>query len=77
MLKLLGVYKNGNYTVKVLSDGTKIRETLEDEFIPSFAENCDCNCHAGGLKAFFFKLGNFFAKLFNPAKKICACGMKH
>ena len=41
------------------------------------AENCDCNCHAGGLKAFFFKLGNFFAKLFNPAKKICACGMKH
>lgn len=42
MLKILGVYKNGNYTVKVLSDGTKIRETLEDEFIPSFAENCDC-----------------------------------
>ncbi|MDD5980163.1 MAG: hypothetical protein PUC23_03525 [bacterium] len=42
MLRLLGVYKNGNYTVKVLSDGTKIRETLEDEFIPSFAENCDC-----------------------------------
>lgn len=42
MLKLLGVYNNGNYTVKVLSDGTKIRETLEDEFIPSFAENCDC-----------------------------------
>lgn len=42
MLKLLGVYKNGNYTVKILNDGTKIRETLEDEFIPSFAENCDC-----------------------------------
>lgn len=42
MSKLLGVYKNGNYTVKVLSDGTKIRETLEDEFLPSFAENCDC-----------------------------------
>ena len=42
MLKLLGVYKNGNYAVKVLSDGTKIRETLEDEFVPSFAENCDC-----------------------------------
>lgn len=41
MLKLLGVYKNGNYTVKILSDGTKIRETNDDEFIPSFAENCD------------------------------------
>ena len=41
MLKLLGEYKNGNYTVKILSDGTKIRETEDDEFIPSFAENCD------------------------------------
>lgn len=40
-MKLLGVYKNGNYTVKVLSDGTKIRETEEDNFIPAFAENCD------------------------------------
>ena len=41
MLKLLGAYKNGNYTVKILSDGTKIRETDDNEFIPSFAENCD------------------------------------
>lgn len=41
-LKLLGAYKNGNYTVKILADGTKIRETSEDEFIPAFAENCDC-----------------------------------
>ena len=41
MLNLLGVYKNGNYSVKILSDGTKIRETDDDEFIPSFAENCD------------------------------------
>ena len=41
MNRLLGVYKNGNYTVKILSDGTKIRETEEDDFIPAFAENCD------------------------------------
>ena len=41
MNRLLGVYKNGNYTVKLLVDGTKIRETEEDEFIPAFAENCD------------------------------------
>lgn len=40
-------------------------------------EPCPCNCHAGGIKAFFFKLINFFAKLFNPAKRICACGVKH
>lgn len=41
------------------------------------AKDCTCNCHAGGIKAFFFKLINFFAKLFNPAKRICACGVKH
>ena len=41
MDRLLGAYKNGNYTVKILTDGTKIRETKEDNFIPSFAENCD------------------------------------
>lgn len=41
MLKLLGAYKNGNYSVKILSDGTKIRETDDNEFIPTFAENCD------------------------------------
>ena len=36
-------YKNGTYLVRFnLSDGTKIRETEEDEFIPAFAENCDC-----------------------------------
>ena len=39
---ILGVYKNGNYICSIFSDGTKIRETNEDEFIPSFAENCDC-----------------------------------
>lgn len=41
------------------------------------ADDCDCNCHAGGIKAFFFKLINFFAKLFNPAKRVCECGAKH
>lgn len=41
MNRLLGVYKNGNYVVKILSDGTKIRETEEDDFIPASAENCD------------------------------------
>ena len=35
-------YKNGNYNVKFnLDDGTKIRETDEDKFIASFAENSD------------------------------------
>ena len=34
-------YKNGNYTVTIFNDGTKIRQTMDDEFTPSFAENCD------------------------------------
>ena len=40
-MNIIGKYKNGNYAVTLLSDGTKIRETNDDEFIPSFAENCD------------------------------------
>lgn len=37
------VYKNGNYMVMInTQDGTKIRRTNDDKFIPSFAENCDC-----------------------------------
>lgn len=37
------VYKNGNYMVMInTKDGTKIRRTNDDKFIPSFAENCDC-----------------------------------
>ena len=37
----MSIYKNGNYTVIILNDGTKIRQTNDDKFIPSFAENCD------------------------------------
>lgn len=40
-MKLLGRYKNGNYITTIFSDGTKIRQTKDDEFKPSFAENCD------------------------------------
>lgn len=40
-MELLGRYKNGNFVTTILSDGTKIRETEDDEFIPSFAENMD------------------------------------
>jgi len=41
MIKLLGRYKNGNYTVRIYEDGTKIRKTEANEFIPEFAENID------------------------------------
>ena len=40
-MKILGKYKNGNYQVMLLSDGTKIRETEDDEFIPDHAESMD------------------------------------
>ena len=57
-MRLLGGYRNGNFTTKIFSDGTKIRETEEDAFVPLFAENMDikiCNycdigcpmCHEG------------------------------
>lgn len=39
--KVLGRYKNGNYIVTLLNDGTKIRFSKDDEFHPAFAENCD------------------------------------
>jgi len=41
--QLLYEYKNGNYTVRLYSDGTKIRTTMEDDFVPSFPESMDIN----------------------------------
>lgn len=40
-MKLLAKYQNGNLTTSIYDDGTRIRETDDDEFIPSFAENVD------------------------------------
>lgn len=40
-MNIIGKYKNGNYVVTLLSDGTKIRETNDNEFIPSFSEGID------------------------------------
>lgn len=61
-MKLIGRYKNGNIRTAIFSDGTKIRETDDDEFIPAFAENMDikisnyCDmgctfCHEGSSKS--------------------------
>lgn len=40
-MNIIGRYKNGNYSVALFSDGTKIRENDLDFFEPAFAENCD------------------------------------
>lgn len=41
MNNMIGNYQNGNYNVSIYSDGTKIRETEEDEFIATFPECMD------------------------------------
>ena len=40
-MKILGTYKNGNYLVGIFDDGTKVRTTKENEFIPEFPECMD------------------------------------
>ena len=52
-MNLIGFYKNGNFTTKIFSDGTKVRETEDNVFIPAFAENMDIkitNCCDMGCK---------------------------
>lgn len=41
MPKLLAKYQNGNYTVRLYSDGTKIRYNDLDNLTPEFAESMD------------------------------------
>lgn len=51
-MKLLGSYKNGNILTMIFDDGTKVRKTKDDDFVPDYAENmdikicdfCDLNC---------------------------------
>lgn len=40
---LIGEYDNGNYHVSLYDDGTKIRQTEYDNFIPEFPESIDMN----------------------------------
>lgn len=40
-INVIGRYRNGNYNVTIFSDGTKIRETDEDNFISAYPENID------------------------------------
>lgn len=42
MSKLLTKHKNGNYIVRLYDDGTKIKTTKDNEFIPEFPECIDC-----------------------------------
>ena len=50
--ELLDIYKNGNYIVRIYSDGTKIKSSKDDKFIADFPDSidlkitnyCDLNC---------------------------------
>lgn len=50
-MNLLNKYSNGNYSVSIFDDGTKIRETESENFIAEFPENIDIKitnyCDAG------------------------------
>ena len=85
--KKIGSYVNGNYTTTIYDDGTRIRETEEDEFVPAFAENCDikitdsCNmgcsfCHEGSTPQ--GKHGDIlnpkFLKTFHPYQELSLGG---
>lgn len=56
------------------------KDVTVDELEPSDKPEekpCDCDCHAGGIKEFFFKFINFFAKIFDKSKRTCKCGKSH
>lgn len=56
LIKKLYEYENGNYTTKIFSDGTKIRETNEDDLVASFPDNMDVKitnwCDMGSICGF-------------------------
>lgn len=77
------VFETDHFSEYVIVDeSSKIEEPIvpDEPTVPEepsdSTDNCSCNCHAGGIKAFFFKLLNFFQKLFGM-NKVCACGVKH
>lgn len=86
-MELLGIYKNGNFTTKIFSDGTKVRETEDDEFRPAFAENMDikiCNycdmscpfCHEGSTTDGMFGdiLNEKFIDTLHPYQEVAIGG---
>lgn len=76
--KILSCYDNGNYSVKIYEDGTKVRFTMDDEFESLFPESIDikitnyCDnfcvmCHEES--SVFGKHGNFDYKFFDTLER--------
>lgn len=66
---------NGDYKCDY-NCGYEYEKPAEPEVPSDPSENCSCNCHKGGIAGFFFRIINFFQKLFGM-NKICECGAKH
>ena len=69
-MKTLGVYKNGNYFVRLLADGTKIRETNEDEFIPDdeLLELFLSEMGSGGIHTYLTSYGHLLERTLEMAR---------
>ena len=66
---------NGDYKCDY-NCGYEYEKPAEPEVPSDPSENCSCNCHKGGIAGFFFRIINFFQKLFGM-NKVCECGAKH
>ena len=71
-------HKDNNFDGKCdtcgISSTPDIPDTPDTPSDPT--DDCSCNCHKGGIAGFFFKIINFFQKLFGM-NKVCACGVAH
>ena len=56
---------------------TTVTMGTENAEIKPYYDDCPCKCHGNFFQKLIFKITNFFAALFNPEKKICACSFEH
>lgn len=65
----------------VIAEGTEISLYLSNNVTVENTEDlssgyCEHMCHQGGIMGFFWKIVNFFSKLFKT-NSVCECGMSH
>lgn len=70
--------KNGDYKCDVCSADLSPEAAEKPDASDEIIKDCSCKCHKGGIAGFFWKIGNFFNKLFKiKSKQICDCGVYH
>lgn len=65
-----------SYTETIKATGHDFEGTICKNCDYDKTQDCSCNCHAGGIKKFFFKFLLFFQKIFKKNKE-CKCGVYH